>query len=159
MTHSCNPSYSGGSDQEGSVSRQPRQNLRLSQKYQHTKKGGAVVQVVEHLPSKCEWGPKFKPKRNVITRCLHNSIGQLDPGCCFEWIPNFNLKNKLLIYLSMYCSGSLKLFKFYFWLLLYWGCIVTFAKVLTIYHSWIHPSIILLYPPLQTYLFEQHCSM
>jgi hypothetical protein len=29
-------------------------------------------------------------------------------------------------------------------LLLYWGYIVTFTKVLTIYHSWIHPSIILL---------------
>jgi hypothetical protein len=26
-----------------------------------------------------------------------------------------------------------------FLLLLCWGCIVTFTKVLTIYHSWIHP--------------------
>jgi hypothetical protein len=32
-------------------------------------------------------------------------------------------------------------------LLLYWGCIMTFTKVLKIYPVWIHPSIILLHPP------------
>jgi hypothetical protein len=32
-------------------------------------------------------------------------------------------------------------------LLLYWEYIVTFTKVLIVYHSWIHPPIILLYPP------------
>jgi hypothetical protein len=32
-------------------------------------------------------------------------------------------------------------------LLFYWGHIVTFTKVLTMYYSWIHPSIIFLYPP------------
>jgi hypothetical protein len=31
--------------------------------------------------------------------------------------------------------------------LLYWGYIMTFTKVLTIYLSWIYPSIILPYPP------------
>jgi hypothetical protein len=31
-------------------------------------------------------------------------------------------------------------------LMLYWGYIVTFTKVLTTYHRWIHPSIILLRP-------------
>jgi hypothetical protein len=33
-----------------------------------------------------------------------------------------------------------------FWLLLYWRHIVTFTKILTIYHSWIHP------PPLFSFI-------
>jgi hypothetical protein len=37
----------------------------------------------------------------------------------------------------------------YFLLLLFWGYIVTFTKVLTLYHSWIHP---LHYSP--QYLFQ-----
>jgi hypothetical protein len=44
--------------------------------------------------------------------------------------------NLILFLLSYYC-----------WLLLYWGYIVTFTKVLTTYHSWIHPFIILFYSP------------
>jgi hypothetical protein len=28
---------------------------------------------------------------------------------------------------------------YFFFLLLYWGCIVAFTNILTIYHSWIHP--------------------
>jgi hypothetical protein len=32
-------------------------------------------------------------------------------------------------------------------ILLYWRSIVTFTKAPTTYHCWIHPSIILLYPP------------
>jgi hypothetical protein len=42
-------------------------------------------------------------------------------------------------------------------LLLCWGYIVLFTKVLTIcqiYHNWIHPSIILLYSPLLPFLEE-----
>jgi hypothetical protein len=30
-------------------------------------------------------------------------------------------------------------------MLLYWGFIVTFTNILTVYHSWTHPSILLLY--------------
>jgi hypothetical protein len=36
-------------------------------------------------------------------------------------------------------------FYFVIFFKLCWGYIVTFAQILTVYHSWIHPSIILLY--------------
>jgi hypothetical protein len=48
VVHICNPSYSGGRDQEDPVLK------ILSQKYPTQKRTGRVAQVVEHLPSKCE---------------------------------------------------------------------------------------------------------
>jgi hypothetical protein len=42
---------------------------------------------------------------------------------------------------TFFCSGGFVKF------LLHWGYILTLTKVLSLYHSWIHPSIILLYLP------------
>jgi hypothetical protein len=56
MAHTCNPSYSGGRDQEIHGLSQPGQIVlkTLSRKILSQKRAGAVAQVVEHLPSKCE---------------------------------------------------------------------------------------------------------
>jgi hypothetical protein len=52
----------------------------------------------------------------------------------YPWHTNITQRNTLVWFLKIILS-------------LYWGYIVTFTKVLTMYRSWIHPSIILLYPP------------
>jgi hypothetical protein len=59
VTHTCNPSYSTGRDQEDIGSRPAQGNSEtLSQKYPtHTQKWGwqsGVAQVAQGLPSKCE---------------------------------------------------------------------------------------------------------
>jgi hypothetical protein len=56
MTHTCNPSYSEGRDQEDPGSK-PAQANRLGNpisKTSSTKKGQQMYQVVEYLPCKCE---------------------------------------------------------------------------------------------------------
>jgi hypothetical protein len=57
----------------------------------------------------------------------------------------------LYIYACKYTHDHICIFiyiiYFIFIILLHWGYIVTFTKVLTIYHSWIHSSTILLYLP------------
>jgi hypothetical protein len=49
-------------------------------------------------------------------------------------------------YERIYCRSSSYLNFTLFLLLLYWGYIVTFTKVITTDHSWIHHSIVLLSP-------------
>jgi hypothetical protein len=53
VAHVCNPSYSGGRDQEDSGLRPVGQIVRktLSRKYPTQRKGGGVPQVVEALVS------------------------------------------------------------------------------------------------------------
>jgi hypothetical protein len=55
LAHTCNPSYSGGRDQEDHSSK-PAQvnNLWDSRKYPTQNRAGGVDQVVECLPRKCE---------------------------------------------------------------------------------------------------------
>jgi hypothetical protein len=56
MTHTCNPTYSGGRDQEDHGSKPAGQIVHktLSRNYPKQKRGGGVAQVVECLPSKHE---------------------------------------------------------------------------------------------------------
>jgi hypothetical protein len=60
LAHTCNPSYSGGRDQEDCSSRPAwAKNKTLSQKYPtHKRRTGGMAQVVECLLSKRE--PEFK---------------------------------------------------------------------------------------------------
>jgi hypothetical protein len=55
VAHTCNPSYSGGRNQEDLSSKPAWANsLTLSQKYATQKRTDSVAQVVERLPTKCE---------------------------------------------------------------------------------------------------------
>jgi hypothetical protein len=57
VAHTCNPSYSGGRDQEDGSSKPSQANGSqdpILKKYSTQKWAGGVVQIVEHLPNKCE---------------------------------------------------------------------------------------------------------
>jgi hypothetical protein len=61
----CNPSYSGGRDQEDQGSRPAWTNSSqdpILKKIHHKKRAGRVVQVVESLPSKRKFKPQFRQK-------------------------------------------------------------------------------------------------
>jgi hypothetical protein len=68
VAHTCNPSYSGGRDQEDHGSK-PAQAYSLRDpnlKIHNTKRAGGVAQVVEHLSSKSEAlspKPEFHKKK------------------------------------------------------------------------------------------------
>jgi hypothetical protein len=56
MAHACNPSYSGGRDQEDHCLKPARANSwrPFFEKTQHKKGAGGVTQAIERLPSKHE---------------------------------------------------------------------------------------------------------
>jgi hypothetical protein len=62
VAHAYNPSYSGGRDQEDHGSKPAQTNISQDSIsiIATQKRAGAVAQVVEHLPSKCE-ALEFKP--------------------------------------------------------------------------------------------------
>jgi hypothetical protein len=78
VVHACNPSDSGGRDQEDCVQGQPRQIVHetLSQKNSSQKRAGGVAQGV---------GPEFKPqynkrKRKVKRACALRGVSLYHPN-------------------------------------------------------------------------------
>jgi hypothetical protein len=78
----CNPSYSGGRDQEKvTVQSQPGQNSSwdpILKKTHHKKRAGGLAQAVKHLTSKCETlsaKPSAAKKRKKIQQLCQCDIG------------------------------------------------------------------------------------
>jgi hypothetical protein len=66
MVHICNPSYSGGRDQEDQGSKLAQANSSrdsISENTQYKKRAGRVAQVVEPLPIKHEGPPPPKKEK------------------------------------------------------------------------------------------------
>jgi hypothetical protein len=70
VVHTCNPSYSGGRDQEDHSSKLVRANSSRDpiSTIPNKKMAGGVAQVVEQLPSKCETKPQYCQKTNKQTK-------------------------------------------------------------------------------------------
>jgi hypothetical protein len=80
VAHACNPSYSGGRDQEdhGSKPAQENSSRELISKILNTKQPASGVAQVGRVPSSKSQGPEFKPQycQKIMTTIIPNFKNQ-----------------------------------------------------------------------------------
>jgi hypothetical protein len=89
-THICNPRYLRGKNQKDHGSKPARTNSSQDPilKTPNTKKDGGVVQVVEHLPSKCE---ALSSHQNSATKTEKKLLMIKNESNCLKIIFDFNI--------------------------------------------------------------------
>jgi hypothetical protein len=66
VAHTCNPSYSGGRDQEDHRLKLVQANSSQDPMSKIQKRADGMAQVVEHLPTKCKASTTKKKKKKKL---------------------------------------------------------------------------------------------